>query len=227
MEEDAKGDARADQNEHAPAAHARDFVSTVEAALAHARSIVRHALARAVSAIAEIELTVQPIQWPGLLPGLYGAAQSPEVTHREVALYVLYSLLDTVAESFEAELKQLFQLFATTLVDPASSEVRLTTLRALAKVAEYISTDDKHDIRAFQDLIMPMLGVLQQAVNDDDTEGSKHGFDVFETLLILDTPLVSKHIPEMVQFFLGVGANKEADEELRIGALNVLGWIAR
>jgi len=191
------------------------------------RSIVRHALARAVSAIAEIELAVKPSQWPNLLPGLYDAARSPTTSHRETAIYVLYSLLDTVAESFEPQLKALFALFATTLLDPESAEVRMTTLRALAKVAEYISTDDKHDIKAFQDLVVPMLNVTQQAINDGDDEGVKHAYDVFETLLILDTPLVSRHVAELTQFFLGVSSNKEVDETMRCGALNVLAWIVR
>jgi hypothetical protein len=191
------------------------------------RSLVRHALARAVSAIADIELGTTPPQWPDLVPTLYQAAASPNKTHRETAIYVLYSLLDTVADSFESELKQLFQLFTQTLGDPESGEVRITTLRALAKVAEYISVEDKHDIKAFQDLIVPMLQVLQQAVNDDDEQGVKYGNDVFETLLILDTPLVSKHVAELVQFFMGVAGNKEVDGEMRCGALNVLSWIIR
>ena len=188
---------------------------------------VRHALARIVSAIAEIELTTQPVQWPTLLPGLYAAAKSPNASHREIAVYVLFAILDTVADSFETELKSLFQLFSTTLVDPESNTVRMTTLRGLAKVAEYISTDDKHDIKAFQDLIMPMLKVTQQAITEDDDEGVKHAYDVFETLLILDTPLVSKHVGELTQFFLEVASNKEVDETMRCGALNVLGWIVR
>ncbi len=161
------------------------------------------------------------------MPGLYQAAQSPQASHRETAVYVLFSILDTVVDSFEAHLKTLFKLFATTLVDPESSEVRMTTLRALSKVAEYISVEDKHDIKAFQDLIVPMLNVLQQAINDGDDEGVKHGYDVFETLLILDTPLVSKHVSELVQFFLGAASNKEIDETMRCGALNALAWTVR
>lgn len=161
------------------------------------------------------------------MPALYQAAESSEVVHRETSIYVLYSLLDTVMDTFESHLKTLFGLFSRSLMDPQSSEVRMTTLRALAKVAEYITTEDKHDIKAFQELIVPMLNVLQQAVNDEDHDGVKHGYDVFETLLILDTPLVSKHVGELVQFFLGVASNTEVDESMRCGALNVLAWIVR
>lgn len=190
-------------------------------------SLVRHALARAVAAIADIELTAQPIQWPTLLPALYAAASSPQVSQRETAIYVLFSILDTVAESFDAHIKELFPLFAKSLMDPESSEVRITTLRALGKVAEYIEADAKHDIKAFQDLIMPMLQVIQQAVNDEDEQGAKHGYDLFETLLIIEAPLVSKHVGELVEFFISVGGNKETDDDLRVGALGVLAWIVR
>lgn len=188
---------------------------------------MRHALARAVSAIAELELTTSPVTWPTLLPGLYEATRSPERTHRETAVYVLFSLLDTVFDSLDAQHGPVFDILSTTLRDPESGEVRMTTLRGLAKVAEYISTDEKAKIKAFQELIVPMLQVTQQAITEEDDEGVKHAYDVFETLLILDTPLVAKHVTELTQFFLGVAANKEVDETMRCGALNVLAWIVR
>lgn len=230
VEEDRPVIATADEGELAAAPGARRIVSALgclEIWLINGRSVVRHALARAVSAIADLELTVNPPQWPDLLPGLYQAAKAPQPAQREIALYVLFSLLETVADTFETEVKHLFQLFTETLLDPQSSEVRITTLRSLAKVAEYISTDDKHDIRAFQELIVPMLNVTQQAVKDGDDEGVKHAFDVWETLLIIETPLVSKHVGEMTSFFMGVSADKEVDESMRCGALNVLSWIIR
>jgi hypothetical protein len=124
-------------------------------------------------------------------------------------------------------MKELFPLFAKSLVDPESSEVRVTTMRALAKVAEYIEADAKHDIKAYQELIVPMLQVLQQVVNDDDEQSAKYGFDLFETLLIIEAPLVSKHVGEMVEFFISVGGNKDVDSDIRVGSLGVLSWIVR
>ncbi|BEJ16224.1 hypothetical protein CspHIS471_0508290 [Cutaneotrichosporon sp. HIS471] len=189
--------------------------------------IVRHALAQTVAAIAENELSVQPPQWPDLVPGLYQAVQSADQLHRETGIFVLFALLDTVLESMPEQLPALFDIFSKTLHDPQSGDVRMTTVRALAKVAENITPDEKHDVKAFQELIVPMLKVLEQAIKDDDDEAVRHGFDVFETLLILDAPLVSKHVGELVQFFLGAAANAEVDETMRCGALNVLAWTIR
>lgn len=91
-------------------------------------------------------MTLDPPQWPALLPFLYQAAQSPQASHRETAIYVLFSLLDAVADSFQQSLPQLFKLFSTSLVDRESAEVRITTLRALGKIAEYIDSSDKADV---------------------------------------------------------------------------------
>lgn len=72
-----------------------------------------------------------------------------------------------------------------------------------------------------------MIQVLQQALVDGSDEAAKHGFDVFETLLIIDAPLISKHINELTEFFLTAGGNKELDDELRCMALNALAWTVR
>ena len=42
-----------------------------------------------------------------------------------------------------------------------------------------------------------------------------------------EVPLLSKHIPVLVQFFLECGANKACDDELRIMALNTLSWTVK
>ena len=88
-----------------------------------------------------------------------------------------------------------------------------------------------------------MLNVIQQTVALGDTEGAKHVFDVFETLLILvstlvgltarrpgidpspqETPLLSASVPQLVQYLLQTGADRNVDDDLRIQALNALTW---
>ncbi|TFY51514.1 hypothetical protein EVJ58_g10525, partial [Rhodofomes roseus] len=43
-------------------------------------------------------------------------------------------------------------------------------------------------------------------------------------LLILETPLLGQHIPQLVQFLLTCGANSTFESELRVLALNALNW---
>lgn len=69
-----------------------------------------------------------------------------------------------------------------------------------------------------------MLQVLHQTVLADDTEGVKLAFDVFETCLIMETPLINKNIRDYVDLCLGTAGKVDADEEIRNAALNSLSW---
>lgn len=85
-----------------------------------------------------------------------------------------------------------------------------------------------------------MIQVIAQTLEAGDEANARHLFDVFETLLILvrngpiraapflmspqEIPLLSLHIPQLVQFFIQAGSNRNLDAELRVLALNALNW---
>jgi hypothetical protein len=118
--------------------------------------IVRHALGRAVAAIADVELYgpsahasssqagTQPLaEWPELFPFLTSNTQAAAAEHREVAIYILHSILESTRDTFvEQMMDGLFNIFSVTLNDQ-SEDVRLMTLRALGKMAEFIDVDEK------------------------------------------------------------------------------------
>jgi importin-4 len=89
--------------------------------------LVRHSSARVVAAIAEIELPTGT--WEPLLPWLHQTAISPQVAHREVGSYILYTVLESIVEGLQQHLQSLFELFERLLADPDSAEVRITTVR--------------------------------------------------------------------------------------------------
>lgn len=115
---------------------------------------VRHSIARAIAAVADHDLyapsanpstsTAPPSsQWPELIPFLTQTCQSPTPTHREAAIFVLYTILDTIRDSYINDMMTgMFQIFGATLSDQ-DADVRLITLRALGKVAEYLESDQK------------------------------------------------------------------------------------
>jgi hypothetical protein len=67
--------------------------------------------------------------WPQLLPFLLETATSSQAVHREVGIYILYTVLETIVEGFQEHLQNLFKLFESLLCDPESAEVRVTTVR--------------------------------------------------------------------------------------------------
>jgi hypothetical protein len=91
---------------------------------------VRHSAARVVGAIAAIEIPQG--NWSQLLPFLHQTATSNEVSHREVGVFILFTVLESIVEGFQEQLQSFFKLFETLLVDPDSIEVRITTVRLVA-----------------------------------------------------------------------------------------------
>ncbi|KAH8108280.1 ARM repeat-containing protein [Phellopilus nigrolimitatus] len=193
--------------------------------LAEPSKLVRHSAARVIAAIASIEMPLN--QWPDLLPLINRCCTSQQVTERELGVFLLFTVLEAIVEGFQEHIHALFALFEQLLQDPQSADVRVTAVRALGVIAQYIGADEKPEVRAFQHLLPAMINVVQGCFDSGDETGIRQLFDVFETLLILEVPLLSKHIPQLVQFFLQCGANRAYDDEPRIMALNALSWTVK
>ena len=68
-------------------------------------------------------------QWTQLLPFLNETCVSPNVSHREVAIFILFTVLESIVEGFEDKIADFFELFRRLLQDPDSLDVRITTVR--------------------------------------------------------------------------------------------------
>ncbi|KAG8784053.1 hypothetical protein FRC15_004077 [Serendipita sp. 397] len=192
----------------------------LEHLLTEQESIVRHSFARVISAIASVELPQG--QWPELLPFVQTICGAQSPVHRESGAFILFTILEVVVEGLQDRVADFLRIFNNLLRDPQSVEVRLVTLRALGTLAGYIDIDDKVEIKAFQTFIPQMLAVLSESLTLDSDEGARHGFDTLSTLLIMETPLLSKHVSEVVTFCVQAGSKVDLDEEIRIMALNAL-----
>ncbi|KAJ7180608.1 armadillo-type protein [Mycena filopes] len=174
-----------------------------EIVLSDPDNLVRHSVARVMAAIANIEFPV---------------------VHREVGTFILYTVLDSIVEGFKDHLESFFKLFAQLLADPESIEVRITTVRAMGVIASYIEAEDKHDVKAFQASLPAIMQVIGQCVSTGNENGARQLFDVLETLLILEVPILGKHVPDLANFLLQLGGNRAYETELRVLSLNALNW---
>ncbi|KAM6496954.1 ARM repeat-containing protein [Amanita muscaria] len=193
-----------------------------ELVLAETNDLVRHSTARVVAAIASNEFSHGT--WRQLLPYLIQTCKSPDVRHREVGIYIIYTVLEVIAEGFENHLAEFYTIFEQLLVDPESQEVRITTVKAVGVVAQYIDVQDKKDLKAIQSMLPAIFQVIGQTVEAGNESGARQLFDVLETLLILEVPILGKHIPDLAQFLLQCGGNRNFDSEMRVLALNALNW---
>ena len=162
--------------------------------------LVRHSAARVIAAIASNEFSHST--WPQLLPYLIETCTSNDVKHREVGIYIIYAVLEAIAEGFEPHLANLFTTFQLLLVDPESLEVRITAVKAVGVLAQYVDVEDKNDLvrgsgwqfpndityvcqRSIQSMLPAVFQVIGQTVESGNESGARQLFDVLETLLIL------------------------------------------
>ncbi len=111
------------------------------------------------------------------------------------------------------------------VADAESADIRVTAVRALGEVASYMEPDKASEVTTYQALLPAMLNVLQSEMSEGREDGVKKVLDVFESLLVLDVPILNaEHVALLVEFFLKAGGDETREPDLRVMALNALGW---
>ena len=195
--------------------------SLIQSTTNEEQQLARHSKARVVAAIAKFDL--EDGQW-GELPGmLQQAATSNVARHREVGVYIIYTLLEASPDTFQENMTEMLQLFNKTIQDPESVEVRTNTMLALSELVMVLDTDeDIKNLKSFQNTIPSMVKVLQQAIEENDEEHAMQAFDVFNRLLSYESAFLAAHFGDLLQFFMQIAANGEADDDVRSQALAFL-----
>ncbi|KAK8069039.1 importin beta-4 subunit-like protein [Apiospora phragmitis] len=193
----------------------------VQAVLREQNSKVRHAGSRVIAAIACIDFESK--EWADLLPAVLQLTTSDNVAHREVGSYIVFSLLEADPTFFSDHLPKMFELFAKTIRDPESRDVRVNTMLSISSILLLIHADeDEASVATIQEFIPAMVDVLKDAVEHKDDERTRQAFEVFQSFLGYESALISKYFKDLVHFMLELSANKNADEDVRVQALAFL-----
>jgi hypothetical protein len=187
------------------------------------QKIISHAIARCISAMAEFEIPNN--RWTNLIDFLFECCKSPNSNHREVGVFVLYSLFEVIVDNLTEKLPQIFELLSVTINDPESIDVKITTMKALGSVVEYIDEDNQKEIELFRSLIPSMVNVLYQCLEQSNRDGAQACFDVVDILLTLETQIVAEHFSQLVQLTVDIAKNINYDETIRNLALSTLFFI--
>lgn len=198
----------------------------LESTLSEDKPLVRHSAARVIASIAGLDL--EDGQWESLPGLLLQAATSKQVAHREIGIFILFSLLETAGDEFEGKLPGLFSLFSNTIKDPESAEVRTNTLLCLSRVAMLIQPDeDEENLARFVEIFPSMVAVLKSSIDEDNEERVMQAFEVFQTLLGCESALLNKHFKDLLTFMIDLAANTDIPDESRSQALSFLMQCAR
>lgn len=191
--------------------------------LAEQDALVRHTSSRVISAIARYD--IEEDLWPDLLPALQQAALSTHAIEREVAIYIIYTLLEAEVSVLEDATVPLLQLFSKTIVDNESLPVRISTLLALGCIATGLrpGMSPEGATEIFRSIVPSMVQVLQQVIAANDEKSAIQVFDVFNLLLATESSLISKYLGDLINFMLNdIAAQTSLDDEFRSPALQFL-----
>lgn len=198
----------------------------LEATFKEDQKLVRHSAARVVTAVAKVDFEAG--EWQELPNILLQGAESNNARQREVAMYIIFTLIETMGDFFVEALPKLFQVFSKTIKDSESSEVRINTMLTISRVAMLIDTEeDDSALGSFQALIPDMVRVLKATIDAEEETEVMQAFEVFQTLLGCDAALLNKHFADLVNFMITISVQKDIDDDFRSQALAFLMQCAR
>lgn len=181
----------------------------------------RHGQSRVIAAIATLDFDNK--EWADLIPTVTQLATSDNVTHREVGSYIIYSLLEANPTFFADHLTKLFELFAKTIRDPQSRDVRVNTMLSISAALMLIDAEeDEKAANEVQEFIPAMVDVLKDAVQNEDDERIQQAFEVFQSFLAYESALISRYFKDLIQFMLELASNSAVDDDVRSQALAFL-----
>ncbi|PSR79394.1 armadillo-type protein [Coniella lustricola] len=198
----------------------------VEACMKEQNARCRHSESRLIASIANHDLDEDA--WPELIPSLFNLAGAAEVSHREVGSYIIYAILDENPTHFAEKVRELLALFANTIKDPQSRDVRVNTVMSIGAVLMLVEPEeDELAVTAVQQLVPSMVDVLKDAVANSDDERSKQTFEVFQQFLAYEPVLLAPHLRDLMLFMAELAGNTNADDDVRCQALAFLAQTVR
>eukprot|EP00842_Homolaphlyctis_polyrhiza_P002689 jgi/Hompol1/3420/HPOL_006525-RA len=183
--------------------------------------LVRHALARVISEIAKIELLAG--SWLDLIPTLISLHSSAIADHRDIGLYIIYTLFEVIADDLSSQLPGVLSMLTTSVNDPESLTAAVTSVQILGKIADTVDEKNSDTFKVVHDLIPNMAQVLQRALNASDDESALKVFEVFEGILMIvvlqELPFYTKHFADLIGLYLSIAQNTAHSDQVRTTAL--------
>ncbi|KAJ6809219.1 putative importin subunit beta-4 isoform X1 [Iris pallida] len=186
--------------------------------------LVRRASANVVSIIAKY--AVPAGEWPDLLPFLFQCSQSAQEDHREVALILFSSLIETIGPTFQTHLADLQPLLLKCLQDETSTRVRVAALKAVGSFIEFIN-DGTDIVKLFRNFIPSILNISRQCLANGEEDVATIAFEIFDELIESPAPLLGDSVRSIVQFSLEVCSSQNLEINIRHQAIQIISWLAK
>lgn len=171
---------------------------------------VRIAVAATISAVAKVAVPKE--KWPGLLDYLFQMSQSEALELREVAMLLFRALAENIGAHLKLHMVTLLGIFSRGLVDP-SEVIRLNSLQAIGTMTEFAENDEH--VGHFRALIPPMVDIVKHCIATGDEQSTVTAFQVFDYLAESPVPVITHHIPLLVDLMLSTALNRQLSLNIR------------
>ncbi|PKA63742.1 Transportin-1 [Apostasia shenzhenica] len=186
--------------------------------------LVRRSSTNVVSIIAKY--AVPAGEWPDLLPFLFQCSQSSQEEHREVALILFSSLMETIGPTFQAHLVNLQPILLKCLQDESSTRVRIAALKAVGSLIEFIN-EGVDVVKLFREFVPSILNISRQCLASGEEDVASISFEIFDELIESPAPLLGDSVRSIVQFSLEVCASQNFELNIRHQAIQIVSWLAK
>ncbi|CCE63171.1 hypothetical protein TPHA_0E00760 [Tetrapisispora phaffii CBS 4417] len=197
--------------------------SLLQTAFSEDKEIIRHSNARVIASIGTEEL--EGNKWPELVPSLIQAASGEDAGVRQIAVFILLSLLEDYSPSLSVFIDDFLNLFAQTINDTTSLETRSLSAQALNHISALIEeqeTINPQFATKFASLIPSIVNTLDAVIKAEDIKNSKAIFNCLNDILLLDSQLTGNTIVDLIKLTLQIASNTEVEEDVRVFAIQFI-----
>ncbi|OQS01922.1 importin [Thraustotheca clavata] len=182
-------------------------------------SVVKSAIARLIAQLARD--LVPRNEWSELFACIEMCASNTNPSARALSMLLLSKLNETIGEHLLQHFSTLKRLFLAALQD-ADLKVRIEAMHAACGIVEFL---EKKQALEFQQLIDPMLNVLQACIANNDEQEACEFMDVFSELANSPYPMLTKSLPHLVTLLLQIFVAEALEPSTRASASSALNAI--
>ncbi|XP_045193420.2 importin-4-like [Mercenaria mercenaria] len=183
--------------------------------------IVRVAIAQVVAAAAKHDLPNNA--WPQLFVFISQHVKSDVPQHREIGMYLLYSVASSAAEQLKPHLTDMVALVSGVLTDQQSSLAPFYAIKTLSEVVFYVGDDA---LKPVQQIVPQILQVIKNLILVDQ-EKACEAFEVFDEMLECEVVIITPHLKSTVLFCLEIAANNTLEDGIRVKAMSFICSLTR
>ncbi|XP_063678684.1 importin-4-like [Bolinopsis microptera] len=178
---------------------------------------VRNSVTAVICVITKHEFS----SWPELLNFITAACYSDNLPAKELGLYMLGVVSESVGVEMEPHFNSMFELYANCLSHHNQPEVLHLTCVAMSQLVPYLGSNHA---QKFGVLLPNAINAIQILLGVDEDKACT-SFELFDSLLECEVAIIVPHLTSLLTLCLEVTKNTAFDDGTRVKFMTFLSWL--